>query len=514
MISKEIPKGSYIRLENGRFVDVINGCYFNRGVDVVIQDNKIVDIHGIQPGEESRADFVIDLKGKTVIPGIINTHTHIQMVVPSLIYSFKMLNLVKKHQDKQIEKRMRDCLEHGVTIIRDCGTFYNPLKKNRILKERIEKGEIPGPRIYQSIIVNMLGNFMAESLGFIDYLLPLFGMGLKYNDPESSVIVFSKDATIQQVREVVDKAIEERHADYIKLAEQSYNRLNIHKKLPLMTQEQMSAIVDHAKHRGLKTTIHHVEVNSLRRAINAGVYSIAHMPIDRVLKPFDIELLMSSNSLIEPTLSGPYLGVWKMKDIPECSHPYIEMVTKYKEVTLPHIIDEYWISEFHDSIWEGINNIKQGRFKKFMMPNMKPLLINQLKGAINWLENVKLLIEAGALPRMCFANDGGFFPVNEGNIEIELGMLDLCHKLMNKRLSGIDALRYATINGAKSMGLDADFGSIEIGKTADLVIIDGDPLEDFTCIGKRVSALIKNGDIVVNNCNLEIKRVSSQTIEV
>jgi imidazolonepropionase-like amidohydrolase len=75
---------------------------------------------------------------------------------------------------------------------------------------------------------------------------------------------------------------------------------------------------------------------------------------------------------------------------------------------------------------------------------------------------------------------------------------------MNQNIKGIDALRIATINGAKSLGLEDEYGSIETGKVADLAIINGDPLEDYTIIGTKVAALIKNGDIVINNCNLMI----------
>jgi imidazolonepropionase-like amidohydrolase len=500
-----ISKTNSVRLINGKFVDVIHGCYFDENTEVVIQNGRIESI-GRPTEQKLKTVCTIDLQGKTVIPGLINAHTHIQMVAPSIIYSFKMLDTVKKYQDQQIEKRMADCLEHGVTMIRDCGTFYHPLSKNRKLKERIENGEIIGPRILQCIVVNVLGNYMAESLGFIDFIMPMLGMGLKYSDLESSVIVFQQDATIQQVRETVNRAIDERKADYIKLGEQSYNRLKTDKKLPCMSQEQMNAIVEQADRRGLKTTMHQVETNSFKRGIRAGVHSIAHIPLNRVLELDEIELFMNSKSLIEPTLSGAYLGAWRIKDIPENAHPYIEMLMKYKDETLPKIIEDYWITEFYSSIQEGIKNINEGHFKKFMMPDMKPLLVKQLKGAINWFDNMKLLIEAGAISRMGIANDGGFFPVNDGNIDIELGMFGLCHELMNRKFKGIDALRIATINSARSLGLEAQFGSIEKGKTADLAIIEGDPLEDYRYIGQKVSALFKDGDLVINHCNLTMKK--------
>jgi imidazolonepropionase-like amidohydrolase len=54
------------------------------------------------------------------------------------------------------------------------------------------------------------------------------------------------------------------------------------------------------------------------------------------------------------------------------------------------------------------------------------------------------------------------------------------------------------------LGLEEDFGSIETGKIADLVIIDGDPLKDHRLVGGRVAALFKDGRLVINNCNLQV----------
>jgi imidazolonepropionase-like amidohydrolase len=92
-------------------------------------------------------------------------------------------------------------------------------------------------------------------------------------------------------------------------------------------------------------------------------------------------------------------------------------------------------------------------------------------------------------------------------MNLELRMFDhvLKGKPDGKQLSGAEAVKIATINSARSLGLEDEFGSIESGKTADLVILDGDPLADFRLIGSRVDALFMDGALVINNCSLEVE---------
>jgi imidazolonepropionase-like amidohydrolase len=54
------------------------------------------------------------------------------------------------------------------------------------------------------------------------------------------------------------------------------------------------------------------------------------------------------------------------------------------------------------------------------------------------------------------------------------------------------------------LGLEDDFGSIETGKVADLVILDGYPFEDYRLVGSRVAARFKDGRLMINNCRLKV----------
>lgn len=123
---------------------------------------------------------------------------------------------------------------------------------------------------------------------------------------------------------------------------------------------------------------------------------------------------------------------------------------------------------------------------------------------VNAFENFLLLYENGV--PMTTGNDT-VSPCTPGMIELELRMFDhiLKGKSDGRQFNGAEAAKIATINSARSLGLDETFGSIETGKTADLVILDGDPLEDFRLIGRRVDALFMDGALVINNCGLQVE---------
>jgi hypothetical protein len=67
-----------------------------------------------------------------------------------------------------------------------------------------------------------------------------------------------------------------------------------------------------------------------------------------------------------------------------------------------------------------------------------------------------------------------------------------------------DMLRTATLQSARSMGIEDRFSSISPGKTADLVVIDEDPMVDFHLIGKVVQALFTDVKLETTRCGLQV----------
>jgi imidazolonepropionase-like amidohydrolase len=115
-----------LKLINVHIVDVENGCYYPPQLSLVIQNGKIIAMPGL-PGEPNDlpAEGVLDLHGLTVIPGLFNTHCHLQFLQQDEL------------GQKQIAKNLLDCVDRGVTNVRD--TLCYDLQLNRNWMERLRK---------------------------------------------------------------------------------------------------------------------------------------------------------------------------------------------------------------------------------------------------------------------------------------------------------------------------------------------------------------------------------------
>jgi imidazolonepropionase-like amidohydrolase len=490
-----------VKLINARVFDVEKGCYYPPQVSLVIQEGKIAVMPGL-PGEpgDFPVDAVIDLQGRTLIPGLFNTHCHLQFLQQDEL------------GQKQIAKNFHDCLDRGVTNVRD--TLCYDLQLNRNWAEKIEKGDILGPRIHQAVHVSPVGGTYAPQITLMTkFSFSMIGLKpIDYRLPTSGVVAFRPGASIQEVRDAVDRAVDERGAAAIKFCDQPEHFMSYKPGAKVMSDEQLEVAVDQAIRRGKPTTMHNVTVSGFRQGINAGIGSFAHLPLDRELDEADATFFQKSSTYLEPTVSLCYFMSYSMKGSPFEGHSDLQRLNRFREQDYRSQVEETWIPELLPSRLALNDALNKGEMKVYGIIDISEPFRYYSKMVPTGGHNLRLLINHGAASHIGCGNDAGAANCSAADIRYELAMLDFLLNDGEKHVfSPADLLRTATILSAQSMGVDSQFGSISTGKVADLVVLDGDPLLDFHMVGKPAQAVFMDGILKVNRCGLEIASPEKET---
>ncbi|MEA4907267.1 MAG: amidohydrolase family protein [Chloroflexi bacterium] len=492
-------------LKNARILDVIHGRYLDPETSIFIKNGKIVALSGdetslIEP------DVVYDLQGKTVLPGLINSHCHISRDLTALLLNPKNIKNYRQNKQAQLEKSLAECLERGVTQLRD--GYAEDLRITRDLRRRIEEGEIRGPRIQQAVVVTNEGGSLTPRQNLMErYTFGRNGIpSLDNHDVNCGVVVFPVHGSPNKVREAVNRAIEERGADCIKIYEDREAAPT--KKLQpfassIMKITQMQALVDQARLRGVPTLMHHATVESFRRAVEVRPTSLVHLPMDEALSEEDVCDFAGSGTVLEPTLSLVYGYALRLGDGDAGQDERMRQFEEYRSQTIDRLVDEFWLPELSDAIREYVTRVGDHSLKQLGSLNLTRVFKQYSDRLWNGIDNLKQLWDAG-VPMAC-GNDAGSVAIcTPAMVGHELALLAyFLGEDAGRAVDAAELVRAVTIRGAQACGLEDSLGSIEIGKTADLVIMEGDPLADWRRLGSRVDALFMDGKLVVNHCELE-----------
>jgi hypothetical protein len=335
--------------------------------------------------------------------------------------------------------------------------------------------------------------------------MTLFGMRpVPYESEASGIVVFPAGAGPQRVRDAVDRAVDERGADCIKFYDQREKKISYAPGAVVMDAGQLEAAADRARSRGLPCTMHHTTVEGFRKGVKAGVKSLVHLPFDGKLTADDVRLFVASGCGLEPTFTVAYGYARAVGGGPRLDEARMRRLEDFRKRTYRDLAEAFWVPGLRPVFTMGMEKAFCGKLRMLGLLDVSRVYRYFAGMAVQGADNAMALVEAGAGPRMGCGNDGGAVSLPPPAVGLELELFDffLNDEAGKKRFKPADLLRAATIGSARCMGMDRDFGSIEKGKTADLAVVDGNPLEDSRMIGKPVAALFLGGRLVVDRCGL------------
>jgi imidazolonepropionase-like amidohydrolase len=286
------PPPSVTVIRAGTLIDGVSGSAKTNQM-IVIRGNRIESVGTAAAPAGAK---VIDLSGATVLPGMIDGHTHVflQGEEPSAGgYDVQLLKYPLAYRAARATVAARRALEEGFTTIRDVeteGAGYGDVG----IKRAIEEGHIPGPRMFVSTrAISTTGGYNLE------------GYAPEVTVPKGAQLIDGPVEARKAAREQLENG-----ADWIKVYMTHRSWLDGAGNLqsqPTLTVEELKAIVDEVHGWGKKVACHAYTNPGLKRALDGGCDSIEHgLELDDAA----VAQMVKQGTWLCPTIAA-YYGYWE-----------------------------------------------------------------------------------------------------------------------------------------------------------------------------------------------------------
>jgi imidazolonepropionase-like amidohydrolase len=378
---------------------------------LVVEKNRITAIQNGYSAPQS-GDDVIDLKNKTVMPGLIDLHVHIESET-SRDAAQKRMSMNMADIAFEAQQNAKTTLMAGFTTVRDLGGST----VNIALRNAINKGIVVGPRIFTS------GKTIATTGGHGD---PTNGWRPDVTFPENL------DDGVVNSPEDARRAVRQRYkdgSDCIKITATG-GVLSIAKsgKAPQFMQDELDMIVKTANDYGFHVAAHAHGAEGMKRAIRAGVRTIEH---GTLMDDECIELFKQKGAYYIPTIIAGRSSADSAK-IPGYYHPFV--VAKALEIG----------------------------------PQVQKTFAKAYKAGV----------------KIAFGTDAGVFKHGKNALEFQY--------MLEGGMPVMESLKAATIIAAEVLDMKSEIGSLEIGKIADIIATETNPLTDVKTL-MNVVFVMKEG---------------------
>jgi imidazolonepropionase-like amidohydrolase len=388
---------------------------------VVIERGRIVAAN-----TRSRVDIpsgarMIDTRGKTIMPGLIDLHIHLDLIGHGDYERYYRFLRGLDRLPEAMPIAAKQMMRAGVTSAVDLGTPFQILETRR----RIDAGEIPGPRLTIS------GPWITR--------IAMEGVPEGYEN-----VVSSPAEARRATRENIEQG-----ADVIK------TWLGL-------TANDFAAVVEEAHKHGVKVHSHVYQPEAIRLAIDAGVDVLQHVGSARN-PPYDSRLLQEISHRQIPVVQTVSHRIWV----------YPATVAFPGRLQNP-VLERDMPADFYAELQDSFRDFH--RLSYFTEIGVETR--NAARAGSQFIEaNAYMGVGTDAASPMNFHFEAMW---REMSALVDLGM------------SEIQVISAATKTGAEILGKSRELGTLEPGKLADLIVVDGNPLADINAM-KHVVMTMKGG---------------------
>ena len=299
--AQNAPQASVTVIRTGTLIDGKSGEPKKNQV-IVIRGNRIESVQDAASAKIPSGAKTIDLSGATVLPGLIDSHTHIFLWGEDPAkggHDDNILHAGIALRAARATVAVRSALEQGFTTLRDLeteGAGYGDVE----IKQAIEDGVIPGPRLF------VVTRAISTTGGY-----PLEGYAPELDMPKGAQLIDGPVEARKAAREQLDHG-----ADWIKVYMTHRSWVDKQGNLvsqPTLTVEELKAIVDETHGWGKKVACHAYNGIGLHRALDGGCDSIEHgLELDDAA----IAQMVRQGTWYCATIT-PYYNWWAAENTPE-----------------------------------------------------------------------------------------------------------------------------------------------------------------------------------------------------